>query len=44
MEVPQLMYNLLLGVYLPVVIMGGLLNLMIITVILSTKKLRVDPR
>eukprot|EP00095_Tigriopus_kingsejongensis_P000824 maker-scaffold63_size435493-snap-gene-1.12 protein:Tk00824 transcript:maker-scaffold63_size435493-snap-gene-1.12-mRNA-1 annotation:"hypothetical protein TRIADDRAFT_4556" len=44
MAVPQWVYYFLLALYLPVVSMGVLFNLTTITVILFTRKLRVDPR
>ena len=44
MEVPPLVYYLLLAVYLPLVSLGIIFNLTLLSVILSTRKLRVDPR
>ena len=44
LEVPKVMYNLLLGLYIPIIISGAILNLTILMIILSTKKLRKDPR
>ncbi len=43
-DIPDPIYNLLLGLYLPIVLGGALFNLFILTVILSTPKLRSDPR
>lgn len=44
MAVPSWVYYFLLALYLPVVSMGLIFNLTTITVILFTRKLRVDPR
>jgi hypothetical protein len=41
---PDDVYNLLLGLYLPIMILGTTLNLFLLIAILSTKKLRIDPR
>ena len=43
-EMPEYAYHLLLGLYLPIVIFGSLLNTILLAVILSTRKLRIDPR
>jgi hypothetical protein len=44
MFVPSLVYYLLLGVYLPLVSLGFVFNVTLLVVIISTKKLRGDPR
>jgi hypothetical protein len=41
---PDYAYHLLLGLYLPIVILGSLLNIFMLVIILSTPKLRLDPR
>ena len=41
---PAYAYDLLLGLYLPIVTLGSLLNLFMLIIILSTPKLRQDPR
>jgi hypothetical protein len=41
---PDYAYHLLLGLYLPIVICGSILNTILLAVILSTPKLRIDPR
>jgi hypothetical protein len=41
---PDFAFHLLLGLYLPIVIVGSILNLILLTVILSSTKLRLDPR
>ncbi len=43
-EMPQEIYRLLLGLYLPVMILGTTLNALLLFTMLSTKKLRTDPR
>ena len=43
-EMPEYAYQLLLGLYIPIVIMGSILNLLLLMVILSSSKLRLDPR
>ena len=43
-EMPHYAFHLLLGLYIPIVIMGSILNLMLLIVILSSSKLRLDPR
>ncbi len=44
LEMPDYAYHLLLGLYLPIVILGSLLNIFMLIIILSTPKLRLDPR
>lgn len=44
MILPQSHYNLLLGLYIPIMILGTSLNLFLLLTILTTKKLRQDPR
>ena len=44
MILPESHYNLLLGLYIPVMILGTSLNLFLLLTILTTKKLRQDPR
>ena len=44
MFVPSHLYTLLLALYLPVIALGVLFNLTIITTIMTTAKLRTDPR
>ena len=43
-EMPDYAYHLLLGLYLPIVIFGSILNTILLLVILTTPKLRIDPR
>ena len=44
MLLPETHHNLLLGLYIPVMILGTSLNLFLLLTILTTKKLRQDPR
>ena len=44
MAVPNWVYNSLLAIYSPVIIMGTFLNLVIICIIMSNSKLRKFPR
>ena len=44
LEMPDYAYHLLLGLYLPIVILGSILNLVMLAIIISTPKLRLDPR
>ena len=41
---PQMARQALLGLYLPIVICGSILNSLLLYIILSTKKMRTDPR
>ena len=41
---PKNAYDLLLGLYIPVMILGTTLNLFLLCTIFSTKKLRTEPR
>ena len=41
---PTYAFDLLLGLYIPIVILGSFLNLGLLGVILNTRKLRLDPR
>lgn len=41
---PDDAYNLLLGLYLPVMFLGTTLNLFLLWALLTTKKLRTEPR
>jgi hypothetical protein len=41
---PGYAYHLLLGLYLPIVTLGSLLNLFMLLIIITTPKLRHDPR
>ncbi len=43
-KIPTVYCHILLGVYLPITLLGGVLNLVNLTIILSTTKLRLDPR
>ena len=43
-ELPMTAYNTLLGLYLPVMILGTTLNLILLCTMLTNKKLRADPR
>lgn len=43
-DIPENIYYLLLALYLPIITLGSVLNLGILCIILSSKKLRVDPR
>jgi neuropeptide Y receptor len=43
-EMPKYAFDLLLGLYLPIVILGSILNICLLAVILNTRKLRLDPR
>ena len=41
---PDSAYNLLLGLYIPIMVLGTTLNLFLLWAMLSTKKLRTEPR
>ena len=43
-RIPKDAYNILLGLYIPVMILGTTLNLFLLCTIFSTKKLRTEPR
>ena len=40
LDIPASIYNLLLILYIPIVLAGGLFNLFILAIIISTAKLR----
>ncbi len=44
MAVPPMIYNLLLAVFIPVVSLGFVFNIALLMTILTTRKLRTDPR
>ncbi len=44
MSLPPATYQLLLGVYLPIIALGAILNLVNLAIILPSFKLRRDPR
>ncbi|TRY72733.1 hypothetical protein TCAL_11189 [Tigriopus californicus] len=44
LDIPENIYYLLLALYIPIIILGSVLNLVILCIILSSNKLRVDPR
>ena len=43
-RIPKHAYDILLGLYIPVMILGATLNLFLLCTIFSTKKLRTEPR
>ena len=43
-RIPKHAYDILLGLYIPVMILGTTLNLFLLCTIFSTKKLRTEPR
>ena len=43
-RIPNFAYDILLGLYIPVMILGTTLNLFLLCTIFSTKKLRTEPR
>ena len=43
-ETPEDIAKVLLGLYMPIIFLGAILNLLNLSIILSDRKLRIDPR